>query len=93
MKYNFPEMLALAADIHSNAGKLTETHDELKNYVSRLASSWEDGKARESYLQVQAQWDSAHNDLIDVLNTIAKTVESGTNDMQSTENKNAMSWA
>ncbi|WP_068271662.1 WXG100 family type VII secretion target [Aldersonia kunmingensis] len=93
MKYNFAEMLALASDIHSNAGKLIETHDELKSYVSNLASSWEDGKAREGYLQVQAQWDSAHDDIIQVLNTIAKVVENGTVDMQSTEDKNALSWA
>lgn len=92
MKYNFPEMLALASDIHSNAGKLNETHDELKGYVSRLASAWEDGKAREAYLQVQQQWDGAHNDLIQVLNTIAKVVEDGTVDMQGTEDKNAASW-
>jgi len=93
MKYSFDQMLALAGEIKSDAGKLTATHDELKSYVSGLANAWDSGDARDGYLQVQAKWDNAHNDLIQVLNTISKTVEEGTVQMQSTESKNAASWA
>ncbi len=92
MKYNFGEMLALAGDIRSNSGKLVGTHDELKGYVNGLVGQWE-SEARESYQAVQKQWDDAHNELIQVLNTIAKVVETGTNDMNTTEGKNASSWA
>lgn len=92
MKYNFGEMLALAGDIRSNSGKLVGTHDELKGYVNGLVGQWE-SEARESYQAVQKQWDDAHNELIQVLNTIAKVVEDGTNDMNTTEGKNASSWA
>ncbi|AOW92103.1 hypothetical protein BFN03_03640 [Rhodococcus sp. WMMA185] len=91
MKYSFEQLQQLANDIRQNEAKLRETHDELQGYVRGLVETWESG-ARENYQAVQARWDSSHNDLLQVLNTIAKVVEDGSIDMKSAEDRNATAW-
>jgi early secretory antigenic target protein ESAT-6 len=91
LKYGFAELQALASDIRSNEGKLRETHDELQGYVQGLVAQWESG-AQQNYQAVQAKWDGAHNDLLQVLQTIAKVVQDGAVDMQSAEYRNAAAW-
>ena len=71
LKYGFAELQALASDIKSNEAKLRETHDELRGYVNGLVAQWESG-ARENYQAVQAKWDNAHEDLLQVLQTISE---------------------
>ncbi|MFZ2177837.1 MAG: WXG100 family type VII secretion target [Rhodococcus sp. (in: high G+C Gram-positive bacteria)] len=91
LKYGFAELQALSSDIKSNEAKLRETHEELQGYVRGLVAQWESG-AQEAYQGVQAKWDNANNDLLQVLETIARTVEQGASDMQAAENRNAASW-
>ncbi len=92
MKYEFGRMMQLAGDIQSTSGKLTAGHDQLSRYVQGLVAQWE-GSARQEYHQVQAQWDTAHNDLIATLAQISQVVAQGTADMQATEARNAASWS
>ncbi|AHK30039.1 WXG100 family type VII secretion target [Rhodococcus opacus] len=91
LKYGFAELQALASDIMSNEAKLRETHDELRGYVNGLVAQWESG-ARENYQAVQAKWDSSHEDLLQVLQTISKVVQDGAVDMQTAEDRNATAW-
>ncbi|WP_072687335.1 WXG100 family type VII secretion target [Rhodococcus marinonascens] len=91
LKYGFAELQALASDIKSNEGKLRETHEELQSYVQGLVAQWESG-AQENYQASQARWNSAHNDLLQVLQTISKVVQDGAIDMQSAEDRNAAAW-
>ncbi|MFC0451183.1 hypothetical protein ACFSUH_13475 [Rhodococcus jostii] len=41
---------------------------------------------------MQAKWDRAHEDLLQVLQTIAKVVQDGVVDMQTVEDRNATAW-
>jgi len=43
----------------------------------------------ENYQAVQAKWDNAHDDLLQVLQTISKVVQEGAVDMQTAEDRNA----
>jgi len=92
LRYDFGQLVALAGDIRSNVGKFEETHTELTGYVQNLKNSWESPNARQAYDQAQLKWDTAHRDLLQVLNTIAKVVEDGAVSMKQTDDKNAMTW-
>ncbi|CAM2860212.1 WXG100 family type VII secretion target [Skermania piniformis] len=91
MKYEFGQMMQLAADIQTTSGRLTSSHDQLTRYVEGLVAQWE-SSARDAYRGVQQQWDLAHNDLITTLARISRVVAQGTSDMQATEARNAASW-
>ncbi|NLE79277.1 MAG: WXG100 family type VII secretion target [Rhodococcus sp.] len=91
ISYEFAAMDQMAGDIRNRVVALNETHEELKGYVNGLSGAWK-GEAQEGYAAVQQQWDSAHSDLIMVLETIAKVVEDGTADMRDKEKMNAAMW-
>lgn len=92
INYNFHGMSEMSGDIRNRVAALNETHDELKGYVNRLADAWESEQAKTAYDAVQRDWDTAHADLINVLQMIAKTVEDGTANMQDAELRNAAMW-
>lgn len=95
ISYDFQNLTTMGEDLRSRVRALTETHDELKGYVSGLAQQWgstDENGAKNNYDAVQQQWDMAHEDLIHVLQTITKVVEDGVIDMQAKEAKNAAAW-
>ncbi|MFD9670022.1 hypothetical protein ACFWAY_52275 [Rhodococcus sp. NPDC059968] len=52
-------------------------------------AQWE---SRENYQAVQAKWDNADEDLLQVLQAISKVVQDGAIDMQTAEDRNATAW-
>ncbi|MBF6438676.1 WXG100 family type VII secretion target [Nocardia cyriacigeorgica] len=91
MLYNEGQLIALAGDIRTSKSRLTETHDELTGYVNQLVASWE-GQAQAAYRDKQARWDDAHNDLLTILEAVAKVVEDGAIDMTTADKTAAQSW-
>lgn len=91
MKYSEGQLVQLSGDIRTSKARLVESHDELAGYVNSLVATWEGG-AQEAYREKQAKWDSAHNDLLMILENIAKVVEDGAINMSSTDKKNASAW-
>lgn len=89
--YGFAQLQGLAADINGKSGQLRSSNDELLGYVQGLRAQWESG-AQQSYDVVQNKWQQAHTDIIQVLQTISRTVEQAANDMQHTDQRNAGSW-
>ncbi|ONM50563.1 WXG100 family type VII secretion target [Nocardia donostiensis] len=91
VKYSEGQLIQLAGDIRTSKSRLVESHDELAGYVNQLVATWEGG-AQEAYRAKQAKWDSAHNDLLTILENIAKVVEDGAINMSTTDKKNAQAW-
>lgn len=91
IKYSPEQLSALAADLRSDKGKLSETHDELKRYVQGLVATW-DGAASAGYAEVQNKWDTANAELVETLETIAGVVEEGGITMAETDRSNAAIW-
>ncbi|TLF82396.1 WXG100 family type VII secretion target [Nocardia cyriacigeorgica] len=92
MKYSEGQLMMLAGDIRTSQGRINETRDELRNYINQLRAEWETDEARTAYDQVQARWDNAHDQMISVLERIAKVVEDGAINMSATDKQNAGAW-
>ncbi|WP_459549348.1 WXG100 family type VII secretion target [Nocardia sp. X0981] len=92
VKYSEAQLTAMAGDIRNAKGRLTETQAELESYVSQLAASWETSEAKDAYRAKQLRWDDAHNQLMDIMERIAKVVEDGAINMTSTDKMNAARW-
>lgn len=90
--YKHGELLALAADIHKREGQFQETHTELEGYVRQLAAAWESTNAKQAFDGSMAKWNAGHQELLQVLRTIAKVVEDGAVSMKNTDDRNAMTW-
>ncbi|MCM6776135.1 WXG100 family type VII secretion target [Nocardia sp. CDC159] len=74
--YNRDQLITLAGDLRNSKARLQETRNELESYVKGLVAQWQSG-AQEAYSGKQAQWDSAHNEIMTILEAIAKAVEDG----------------
>lgn len=92
MKYSEGQLLAMAGDIRTSKGRISESHTELLNYVNQLAASWESDEAKIAYDAKQSRWNKAHEDLMDIMERIAKVVEDGAVNMTSTDKQNAARW-
>lgn len=92
VKYSEAQLIAMAGDIRNAKGRLTETQAELESYVNQLAASWETSEAKDAYRAKQLRWDDAHNQLMDIMERIAKVVEDGAINMTSTDKMNAARW-
>ncbi|MGW0182018.1 WXG100 family type VII secretion target [Nocardia sp. NPDC003345] len=92
LQYSEGQLMAMAGDIRTSKGRLSETHTELGNYVNQLAAAWETSEAKDAYRAKQARWDDAHNQLMDIMERIAKVVEDGAINMTSTDRQNASRW-
>ncbi|NMN96235.1 WXG100 family type VII secretion target [Antrihabitans stalactiti] len=91
IKQDFGGVSALSTDLNADAAKLNSTHDDLQSTVKALFTTW-DGSTSTSYLAQQNKWNAAHQELIHVLQTIAKVVEDGNVSMKSTEDREALRW-
>ncbi|WP_051161604.1 WXG100 family type VII secretion target [Nocardia brevicatena] len=92
MKYSEGQLLAMTGDIRTSKGRISESHGELLNYVNQLASSWESDEAKIAYDAKQNRWNKAHEDLMDIMERIAKVVEDGAINMTTTDKQNASRW-
>jgi 6 kDa early secretory antigenic target len=91
IKQDFGGVSALSVDLNSDANKLDSSHQDLEGVVKALFTNW-DGSTSTSYLAQQNKWNAAHQELIQVLRTIAKVVEDGNVSMKSTEDREALRW-
>jgi ESAT-6 family protein len=92
MRYDFGAIDGARADISATSGNINGKLGDLKSYLAPLVSEWE-GSASEAYQAQQAKWDSAANELNQVLEAIGRAVGAGNDDMNATNNSAASSWA
>ncbi|ASW57113.1 WXG100 family type VII secretion target [Plantactinospora sp. KBS50] len=87
IKYNFP-LLNHAADQCSAAAKnLTGELDDLKRGLQPMLASW-DGDAQAAYHMRQSEWETAANDLRDLLGKIERSLRDSAMKMQQREHAN-----
>ncbi|WP_433530401.1 WXG100 family type VII secretion target [Micromonospora sp. CA-263727] len=87
IRYNFAGLNAAADSCGSAAGNLTSELDGLKSGIAPLLATW-DGEAREAYFQRQSEWESAANDLRDLLGRIERALRESATRMQAREAAN-----
>lgn len=91
IRYDFAKISGAAQDIQSSAQRINGQLNDLKQGLQPMVNSWE-GDAREAYYAHQQKWDQAAEDLNQILNQIAATVDEGNSQMMAVNNAAAQSW-
>lgn len=92
IKYEFGAIAAAASDINAASGRITALLSDLKATITPMTSTWE-GEAAAAYVEAQAKWDRAFEELNTVLGTIATTVGETNDRMADVNRRAAASWA
>ncbi|MGW4497958.1 WXG100 family type VII secretion target [Micromonospora sp. NPDC004336] len=87
IRYNFGALNAAADSCGGAMRNLTGELDGLKSGIAPLLATW-DGDAREAYFRRQNDWESAANDLRDLLGRIEKALRESAAKMQAREAAN-----
>ncbi|RIV34355.1 WXG100 family type VII secretion target [Micromonospora radicis] len=87
IRYNFAGLNAAADSCGSSSRNMTSELEGLKTGIAPLLATW-DGDAREAYFQRQREWESAANDLRDLLGRIERALRESAAKMQARESAN-----
>ncbi len=87
IRYNFAGLNAAAESCNGAVRNMTGELDGLKSGIAPLLATW-DGEAREAYFQRQTEWESAANDLRDLLGRIERALRESAAKMQAREAAN-----
>lgn len=87
IRYNFAGLNAAAESCNGAVRNMTGELDGLKSGIAPLLATW-DGEAREAYFTRQAEWESAANDLRDLLGRIERALRESAEKMQVREAAN-----
>ncbi|MEV2241789.1 WXG100 family type VII secretion target [Micromonospora sp. NPDC049891] len=87
IRYNFAGLNAAADSCNGAVRNMTGELDGLKSGIAPLLATW-DGDAKEAYFQRQSEWESAANDLRDLLGRIEKALRESAAKMQAREAAN-----
>lgn len=91
IKYDFAQISGAAEDMRASAARINGDLAELKQMLQPMVQTWQ-GSASAAYQAHQAKWDQAADDLNQILNQIANTVEEGNSTMQAVNAAAANSW-
>lgn len=91
IKYGFGSLADAATDIETSSRNITAQLEDLKSQLKPMVSTWE-GEAGQRYQEHQAKWDTAAQELNEILTTIGRAVDEGNNRMQAVNTAAANSW-
>jgi len=89
--YNYPAMMAHAADMAGYAGTLQSLGADISSEQAALQAGWQ-GDTGMSYQAWQAQWNQAMEDLVRAYQSMASTHESNTMAMLARDQAEAAKW-
>ncbi|WP_018682788.1 WXG100 family type VII secretion target [Actinokineospora enzanensis] len=92
IKVNFAEVANAAQSITSTSSQLDGLLGDLKSRLAPLRAGYS-GAAAEAWDAKQREWDSAYDDLKQVLNSIGTAVRQSGENYEQTEHANASRWA
>ncbi|ALA66732.1 WXG100 family type VII secretion target [Corynebacterium lactis] len=89
--YGFGGINSAAEDIRSTSASIAELLGDLKSRIQPMVATWE-GDSADSYQAAQREWDTAAEELNQILNTIAGAVSEGSDRMADINRRAAASW-
>lgn len=92
MLYNYAKIADSAAQIGATAHRIKAQLDDLEVYVKRLVSTWS-GQAATDYQQAQNNWNTAADDINNILHKLAGAVGDGNTHMEHVDKMAAASWS
>ncbi|WKK60900.1 WXG100 family type VII secretion target [Corynebacterium sp. P3-F1] len=91
IKYGFGSLAEAAADIETSSRNIGAQLEDLKAQIKPMVATWE-GEAAQRYQEHQLKWDTAAQELNEILTTIGRAVDEGNNRMQAVNIAAANSW-
>jgi early secretory antigenic target protein ESAT-6 len=92
IKVNFAEVANASQSLSSTASQLETLLGDLKERLAPLAAGYE-GEAAAGWAEKQRLWDSAQDDLRQVLASIGMAVRQSGENYEATEKANAAKWS
>lgn len=89
--YNYPAMLAHAADMTAFAGTLQSLGAEIASEQAALAAAWQ-GDTGMTYQGWQTQWNQAMDDLVRAYQAMAASHETNTLTMSARDQAEGAKW-
>ena len=89
--YNYPAMMAHAADMAGYAGTLQSLGADISAEQAALQAGWQ-GDTGMSYQVWQAQWNRAMSDLVRAYQAMAATHENNTMSMLARDQAEGVKW-
>lgn len=89
--YNYPAMLAHAAEMAGYAGTMQGLGSDIANEQSALSNAWQ-GDTGVTYQAWQARWNQAMDDLVRAYQGMSSTHESNTMAMMARDTAEAAKW-
>jgi 6 kDa early secretory antigenic target len=80
-----------ATDCNTTNAAMQQELTALKSYLAPMVQAWA-GRARENYMVLQQQWDTAADDLSQVLTQISHALTVSQQNYTETETANASIW-
>ena len=90
--YNYPAMMAHAAEMNTYAGALTAVGADVASEQAALAAAWQ-GDTGMTYQAWQTQWNQAMEDLVRAYRAMAGTHEMNTMAMRARDAAEGAKWA
>lgn len=87
IRYNFPALQKAADDCNRAVKNMQGELEGLKTQIQPMLSTWE-GDARDAYFRRQSEWESAANDLRELLGRIERALRESAIKMQQREKAN-----
>ena len=87
----FAAIAEASQNVNNTSNMLNQKLDDLQRQLQPLVANWE-GQAAENYQAKQRQWNSAQQQLTQVLAAIGKVLEQAHDSYSSVEKSNAASW-
>jgi len=87
IRYNFPALTSAADSCNAASRNMMSELEGLKSGIQPLLATW-DGEAQTAYLRRQTEWESAANDLKDLLSRIENALRESAIRMQAREAAN-----
>ncbi|OBG41742.1 WXG100 family type VII secretion target [Mycolicibacter heraklionensis] len=89
--YNYPAMLAHAAEMNGYAGTLQAVGADIASEQAALSAAWQ-GDTGTTYQAWQAQWNQAMEELVLAYRAMASTHETNTLMMNARDTAEAAKW-
>ena len=91
IQYGFGEIDAAAADIQTTASRIGSLLNTLKTQIQPMVTAWE-GSSSTAYKEAQPKWYRWADELNKILDTFARTVRNGNDNMSDVNWAATSSW-
>ncbi|MFF8730655.1 WXG100 family type VII secretion target [Streptomyces sp. NPDC015171] len=90
-RVTFAQLQSTQSDVRGTVGRLQTELDDMQTLIQKLAGSYE-GESVQSWQGVQEEWNSATQELREIINATQQALGAAVDNYQAAEKKNVGMW-